>query len=203
MLKKIEAVCMYYYNRNGYIIMPKGVYERVIKSPEERFWKYMDKEGRENENMSRCWRWCGRKTTNGYAQVWVNYKMIQAHRYSYALHNPYGITLDDMEGCDCCHECDNRECCNPDHLFLGERQDNVDDMCEKKRQVTLKGEQSGRAKLNQAQIIEIRNRYKNEQISQKKLGIEYGVVARTIGQIINNERWKHITTPDDDNQTEP
>lgn len=160
---------------------------------EERFWKFVDKNGRNNENMSRCWAWGGCKN-KGYGQLGLNNKLIQAHRYSYALHNPYKITLDDMEGCDCCHECDNRECTNPEHLFLGDRQDNVDDMFNKNRQANLKGEQSGRAKLNQAQIIEIRNRYKNEQISHRKLAFEYGIGHTTIGYIINNKTWTHITT---------
>lgn len=171
--------------------MPTGVYER--ETPEHRFWKYIDKNGRENDNMSRCWRWCGSKVY-GYGQFNVNYKIIHAHRFSFALNNPYEITLDDMVGCDVCHACDNPECCNPDHLFLGGRQDNVDDMHNKNRQVKAKGEKCGSAKLNQAQIIEIRNRYKNEQISHRKLAIEYGVTHRTIGRLINNELWTHITT---------
>lgn len=179
--------------------MPKGVYER--ESPEQRFWKFVDKEGQENDNMSRCWRWIGGKSSSGYGQISVNYKMIKAHRFSFALNNPYEITLDDMVGCDVCHECDNRECCNPEHLFLGDRQDNIDDMHNKNRQVKAKGENQGSAKLNQAQIIEIRNRYKNEKISYRKLAFEYGVDQATIGYIIRNKTWTHITTPDDGNQS--
>lgn len=171
--------------------MPSGVYERVIKPPEERFWKNIDKNGRENENMSRCWAWCVCKR-NGYGIVWMNNKLIYAHRFSFALNNPYEITLDDMCGCEVCHECDNRECCNPEHLFLGEHRDNVDDMHNKNRQAN--GDKNGRAKLNQEQVIQIRNRYKNEQITQKQLGIEFGVAQNAISQIINNKRWTHITT---------
>jgi len=179
--------------------MPR-VYER--KLPQERFYKYVDKNGRENEHISRCWKWCGTKNEKGYGQFYLDDRLIRTHRYSYALHNPYGITLEDMTGCDVCHECDNRECCNPDHLFLGDRQDNLDDMHNKNRQVKAKGEQNGRAKLNQAQVIEIRNRYENEKITYKKLGFEYGVEHATISHIIHNKTWKHITMPDDDNQSE-
>jgi hypothetical protein len=32
------------------------------------------------------------------------------------------------------HKCDNQCCINPDHLFVGTRQDNIDDMCKKGRQ---------------------------------------------------------------------
>lgn len=34
---------------------------------------------------------------------------------------------------DVCHECDVRHCCNPDHLWLGTRKQNLLDMADKKR----------------------------------------------------------------------
>lgn len=180
--------------------MPIGVYDRGL-SPQDRFWRNIDKNGRENEHISRCWKWCGTKNEKGYGKIYVIDKPIKAHRYSYALQNPYGITLDEMEGCDCCHECDNRECCNPDHLFLGDRHDNIYDKCNKNRQV--KGEKCRSAKLNEAQVIEIRNRYRNEKISYSKLATEYEVTRTIISRIIRNIAWKHLTTPDDGNQSEP
>jgi len=97
-----------------------------------------------------------------------------------------------MNGCFVCHECDNPECVNPDHLFLGCNQDNYEDKCDKGRQAN--GERHGRSKLNQAQIIEIRERYKNEKITQAQLGLEYGVAQTTLGYIIRNKIWTHVTT---------
>ena len=45
-------------------------------------------------------------------------------------------------------------------------------------------------KLNWKAVKEIRQRYKNENISQYKLADEYNVSRCTIGDIVNNNRWK-------------
>lgn len=57
---------------------------------------------------------------------------------------------------------------------------------------TAKGEALPQSKLTEEQVIEIRARYKEGNISQEKLGKEYGVGADNISRIINNHRWKHI-----------
>lgn len=83
-----------------------------------------------------CWEWNGcTKHTNGYGRLMVgsrtenNRRSISAHRASWETFKKAAIPL----GFDVCHSCDNRKCCNPDHLFLGTRKDNVQDMMRKGR----------------------------------------------------------------------
>lgn len=165
--------------------MPKGTYER--EPPEERFWTNVVKcdDG--------CWRWTGSKTDKGYGRIGINGKTVKAHRYSYEIHHPITKPMNENE-LVILHRCDNPACVNPAHLRLGTQQDNIDDKMIKGRGRwnCSKGEQNGKSKLNETQIIEIRNRYAAGGTTYRKLATEYGVHHSTVGPIINHENWKHI-----------
>lgn len=76
-----------------------------------------------------CWEWIGCKNKRGYGRIGIApSKSMNAHRVSWSIHFgdiPVGLFV--------CHKCDNPSCTNPEHLFLGTRQDNVNDMMIKKR----------------------------------------------------------------------
>ena len=76
-----------------------------------------------------CWEWIGAKQkVNGYGVIRINKKNELAHRLSYTMNlGPI------PEGLWVLHKCDNRGCVNPNHLFLGTRSDNVNDMYKKGR----------------------------------------------------------------------
>jgi hypothetical protein len=94
--------------------------ESHIKS----FWEKVEKTGEET-----CWKWKGYKNRQGYGRIGIAASTcVNAHRVSWYIHNgpiPKKIFV--------CHKCDNPECTNPKHLFLGSRQDNMNDMMLKKR----------------------------------------------------------------------
>lgn len=98
-----------------------------------------------------CWLWKGGTDRAGYgAYKWAGKKM-GAHRASYYIHFE---TIAD--GLMVCHRCDNPLCVNPDHLFLGTNQDNMQDMVSKGRGKQIYGF-SGQAKLTDADVAEIRS----------------------------------------------
>lgn len=54
------------------------------------------------------------------------------------------------------------------------------------------GENCAASKLTREDVLDIRDRYENTQITQKSLAIEYGVSRTQIGRIVNRESWKCI-----------
>lgn len=66
-----------------------------------------------------CWA-INSYTDNKYSTLSVNRVSYRAHRISYLIFNgPYDYTK------IICHKCQNKECVNPEHLFIGTQSDNM------------------------------------------------------------------------------
>lgn len=139
---------------------------------------------------SGCWLWLQALSNRGYGKVGVatgctGSRTESAHRGAYRKAKgpiPPGLFV--------LHRCDTPSCVNPDHLFLGTHKDNMDDMKRKGRSNTLRfiGENHGRSKLTENQVIEIRSSTDTNVALSKK----YKVAKTTISEIRRFVRWKHL-----------
>lgn len=124
-----------------------------------------------------CWLWRGYLDKDGYGNFWEKGRLVRAHRFSYAAFiGPVGKML-------VCHSCDNASCVNPEHLFLGTQQNNIDD-CKTKGRHPF-GFKHYRSKLSEKDIEVI--------ISLWKKGYTTGYISKkvsicksAIGSVLNS-----------------
>ena len=78
--------------------------------------------------MSGCHIWQRSTKPNGYGQLTFRCQRWMTHRLAWvARHGPIA------KGLEVCHRCDERRCCNPDHLYLGSHAENMAEMKAKRR----------------------------------------------------------------------
>ena len=137
------------------------------------------------ERRNGCLLWC-KPVRRGYAAMIYNGKLMAAHRVSWIIHKgpiPEGMWV--------LHSCDQPNCLEIQHLFLGTAKDNWDDMVKKGRRMFKPGEACNFAKLKEEQVIEIRKRMKRGE-NDTSLGYNFGVSAGAIADIRRGRNWKHV-----------
>ena len=151
------------------------------------FWEKVKKGPRTND----CWDWLAAKNNKGYGRFDFEGKTQSAHRVVWQL--TYGPIPEGegYHGTCVLHKCDNPSCVRPDHLFLGSNYDNLLDKEAKGRGNHGKGETHSRAKLTDAQILEIRAI--GLSMFQREIAEKYGISKRHVGYILNSKNWKHLT----------
>ena len=162
---------------------PINQLSRYEKSTEQRFLGKFQTQG-----IHDCWNWTaailpGKNGGYGAFKVGADCIMntIRAHRYSYFYH--FGINP--RRRC-VLHTCDNRKCVNPNHLFLGSRADNADDMCKKGRQ--CRGESRPLSKLTDDAVRSIRMTDE----STGALASRFNVSPSAISMARNHRTWRHV-----------
>lgn len=167
----------------------EGIFMSILRQNEKRFWSKVSI-GKKRE----CWNWSASCTSHGYGYFSLSHyvdgehrKYILAHRFSLMLK----LDTETLNGW-CLHSCDNKACCNPNHLRLGTYYDNLNDALKRDRFAHQLGEAHGRALLTEDQVRWIREEYPKGKYSHNKLAKMFKVGATTISDVIHRRKWKHI-----------
>ena len=162
---------------------------------------------------SGCWLW-QKFLSRGYGHIWMNGRNHGAHRVAWASRNgpvPDGMFV--------CHSCDVRSCVNPEHLFIGTQQDNIQDARSKGRlatglkhgrhthpetnprgsrhgrttkpERTARGVRHARAVLNDDKVRMIR-RLSMQGLKDKEIADIIGQAASTVFLVRTGRNWSHV-----------
>lgn len=145
-----------------------------------------------------CREFVGWRNKRGYGRYLYKKKYWATHRLAWTLQ--FGAIPKKLL---VLHLCNNPACCEPRHLELGDHRRNAQyrDACnrafrgEPRRQLmrerAARGERAGKAKLTEAQVIEIRQRYIAGE-KQRVLAAEYNVSVHEVWSLIRNRLWRHL-----------
>ncbi len=151
-------------------------------SIEERFWPKVDRSG----GHDACWEWQAGRFPSGYGvfSAGSSRKSVRAHRMAWEL------TYGDPGPALVLHKCDNRPCCNPRHLYLGDHTQNMKDAKDRGR--LHHGETHPKSKLTPEQVTDLRLRYLLGHGTMEQLGKQYGINKASARQIIRRLSWRHL-----------
>lgn len=124
-----------------------------------------------------CWPWEGYTSPSGHGLTSHESLPIGAHRKAWVLtHGP-------IRGEQCVlHRCDNKLCCNPDHLYLGTRADNMidrwrqtasEDRCARTYRTALTPEEIG-------QLFQDRMNGMKLTVCAEKYGVHVATICRYV-----------------------
>jgi len=141
------------------------------------------------EDEDLCWSWTAMKNEDGYGCHSFAGESTLAHRVSWIVHNgpiPYGLYV--------LHKCDNRQCVNPKHLFLGTQKENVHDMRAKGRRIWNgnKGMAHPLRVLTVENVLEIRKLHAAGGVTFRALSKQFEVGETQIRRIVRRERWATV-----------
>lgn len=93
----------------------------------ERFWSHVDQSAGPDE----CWPWMIGCNPGGYGNFQIRSKgkhyTFQASRWVLGMLRGEPLRWDAEKREEACHHCDNPPCCNPRHLYVGGRSENLGD----------------------------------------------------------------------------
>lgn len=128
-----------------------------------------------------CLEWIGATDRDGYGKITFNRKSMRPHRLAYkVLCNP-DLKSDQQLN----HTCHNRLCWNPNHVYVGTQQQNIDDR--EAAGNTRRGAHHHSTKVNDGVIGDIwRLRAEGKTIKQIAICLSLGI--STISGIVSSKR---------------
>jgi len=149
------------------------------------FWSKVDIK----DNIEECWDWTNSTLGTGYGRYWYpsKNKMELAHRVAYMLSK--GTIPDKLQ---VQHICNNRKCCNPYHLELGDNSKNQRYLIKCGRR-NNNGEGSSFSILTSDQVRDIHRLHKKNPVLRNwQIAEIFKVNQSTVSRIISGETWPHI-----------
>lgn len=160
-----------------------------------RLWAKVNRAGSCHQTLGQCWEWTG--GTNGVGpglghgkirecrrEGQLRGKFHYAHRLSWEIANgpiPDGLCVR--------HKCDNPKCVRPEHLELGTKRENTQDMMSRGR--FAKGSMLPQTVLTEADVREIR-RLKASGLSNAEVGRRFAVSPSHVSEINNRKKWSWL-----------
>lgn len=129
--------------------------------------------------VSEDWKWTGAKNKDGYGQIKILGKQVGAHVVSYQL-----FKGDIPAGAFVLHTCDEPDCVNPEHLYLGSHKDNMRDRMAHGHYNDMFGINNVNAKLTDSQVEAIKDLYASKKYTQFEIGKMFNVHQVTISRYV-------------------
>lgn len=145
------------------------------------------------KSANECWPWIASTDQHGYGVMWNPVIKKRSRSTRVILYLYKGLAFDSK--LIACHACDNPNCVNPGHIFVGTMKDNSQDMINKGRYNPSnkpKGSCHFASKLTESQVREIRELYATNKHTYKTLAKIYKIDKTVIGKIIKKIAWKHV-----------
>ncbi len=141
------------------------------------------------KSKEECWLWRNLeyKLIKKRPTLIINKVSYLASRLIYFLHykeNPGILHV--------CHSCNNKICCNPNHLYLATNEQNVLDAHRDGLMPDISGELNIFAKLTDWDVNKIRELWKTGEYTQKQLAYLFDISRSQIPSIVSGKNWKHL-----------